>query len=124
MILGIGADLVEITRIESSLRRNGDRLAKRILTPEELQRYFKHVKKAHYLATRFAAKEAASKALQTGIGVISWQDINVSNTDSGAPRLEFSGKARDLMMDLGARQSFLSLSDERNHALAFVVLSA
>lgn len=123
MIIGIGTDLVEIARIKSALQRHGDRLARRILTPGELERYFEHGKKAHYLAARFAAKEAASKALQSGIGVISWQDISVSNTSAGAPRLQLSGNARDLMLGLGARQTFLSLSDERNYALAFVVLS-
>lgn len=124
MIVGVGTDLVEVARIKLSLECNGDRLAQRILTPQELGHFLDHGQKAHFLAKRFAAKEASSKALQTGIGRISWQDINVSSTKTGAPRLEFSGKARERLFALGAREAYLSLSDERHYALAFVVLSA
>lgn len=124
MIIGVGTDLVEIARIKRSLERNGDRLARRILTPVELEHYLGHAQKANFLAKRFAAKEAASKALQTGIGRISWQDIHISNTAAGAPQFEFSGNACQRMSTLGAREAFLSLSDERNYALAFVVVSA
>ena len=125
MILGIGADLVEITRIESSLRRNGDRLAKRILTPEELQRYFKHVKKAHYLATRFAAKEATVKALGTGFAdSITWKQVNIANNEKGMPVLTLTGKARERADALGVSRLHISISDEKHYAVAFVILES
>ena len=89
-IAGIGTDIVELSRIEQALAR-GDRLARRILTPAELERFAAHTQPARYLAKRFAAKEAAVKALGTGIGVgISWQHIRVDNHPGGAPFLVFS----------------------------------
>ena len=123
MIVGIGTDLVQIGRIKGVLIRSGDRLARRILTPLEFAVFSCHHHQESFLAKRFAAKEALSKALKTGIGPISWQDIQVSNSSSGAPELELSGAAQDILFDLGGREVLLSLSDERDYALAFVVIS-
>ena len=123
MIVGIGTDLVQIERIKGVLNRSGDRLARRILTPLEFAAFSGHHHQESFLAKRFAAKEALSKALKTGIGPISWQDIHVSNSSTGAPELEVSGAAHDILLARGGREILLSLSDERDYALAFVVIS-
>lgn len=123
MIIGIGTDLVQIGRIENSLARTGDRLARRILTPTEFDEFNCRQNQANFLAKRFAAKEAFSKALKTGIGPISWQDMQVSNTPAGAPELELSGGVLTIMRALGGREVLLSLSDEREYALAFVMIT-
>lgn len=75
MILGIGTDLAVIERVAKAISRHGERFARRILTDAELERYRDHPQQAAYLAKRFAAKEATAKALGTGIGPISWQDM-------------------------------------------------
>ena len=124
MIIGIGTDIVQITRIENALERQGDRFAERILCDAELDIFKEQNHSAHYLAKRFAAKEAASKALGTGIGAISWQDMSVSNDENGAPVLTFSGMAKKRMEELGATCVAISLSDEVDYAVAFVVLSS
>ncbi|OUS02707.1 holo-ACP synthase [Gammaproteobacteria bacterium 54_18_T64] len=127
MIVGIGSDLVHISRIEAVLERRGEAFAKRILRPEELLSFTQKNtarSQAAFLAKRFAAKEAVSKALKTGIGEVSWQHILVSNTASGAPEITLSDNALLACRALGAETIHLSLSDEQDMALAFVVLSA
>lgn len=123
MIVGIGTDLVKIERIERAIARSGERFAQRILRPEEFIFYQNAKQPARYLAKRFAAKEAASKALGTGIGKVSWQDLLISNDEQGAPLLTLYGAAQVLSEQRGTSKVLLSLSDEREHALAFVVLS-
>lgn len=123
MIVGIGTDLVEIARIAKSIARNPQALARRVLTANEFEKYLSHSKSADYLAKRFAAKEAAAKALGTGIGKVSWQDLEVTNNDSGAPQLACSGSAEQLMTALGGESIHLSLADDGGFALAFVVIS-
>tara|TARA_B110000285_G_scaffold205929_1_gene244065 strand:- start:113 stop:508 length:396 start_codon:yes stop_codon:yes gene_type:complete len=123
MIVGIGTDIIKISRIKEVYDRHEDRFAEKILCPAELNIFQEKQKSISYLAKRFAAKEAASKALGTGIGLISWQDIEIKNNSSGAPILLLSGAAKARMKFLGATQSFVSLSDEVSHAVAFVVLS-
>ena len=124
MIIGIGTDIVNINRIAESLERTGERLARRILTDAEFTIFQEKQNSAAFLAKRFAAKEAAVKALGTGIGRVSWQDLNVSNDDHGAPLLAASGNAAEIMLERGATQLHLSLSDEEDVALAFVILEA
>lgn len=121
--LGIGADLVSISRIEGVFQRSGERFIQRVLRPEEIELFQLSAKPLYFLAKRFAAKEAASKALGCGIGKVSWQDFLVSNDELGAPQLHCFGEAKKRMQNLGAHKAFISLSDEREHALAFVVLS-
>ena len=123
MIIGIGTDIVKISRIKEAYDRHKNRFAEKILRPAELNIFQEKQQSISYLAKRFAAKEAASKALGTGIGSISWQDIEIRNDSSGAPILLLLGAAQIRMELLGATQSFVSLSDEVNHAVAFVVLS-
>jgi holo-[acyl-carrier protein] synthase len=123
MIYGVGTDVVEIERIRNALGRFGERFARRILCPPELQRFAKHRLKANYLAKRFAAKEAFTKALGTGIHApANWHGVWVVNLPSGKPVLEFSGPLAQLLRQRGIHQSHLSLSDERGVAFATVIL--
>ncbi|MDY0070147.1 MAG: holo-ACP synthase [Porticoccaceae bacterium] len=119
MILGIGTDMVAIERIERALARHGERFAKRILGPAEYVIYRQSSRPVAHLAKRFAAKEAASKALGTGIGQVSWHDLEIGNDARGAPRLVLRGAAASAMP--GAR-AWLSISDENGMAVAFVVI--
>lgn len=122
-IIGIGTDIVSIRRIEKVLARHAD-FAHRVLTPVELERFAEHPKPAAFLAKRWAAKEAAAKALGTGIGKVSFQHILVTNRDSGQPQLAFSAAAAEQAARLGAHHVHLSISDEQDYAIAYVVLSA
>lgn len=125
MIIGVGTDLVEIARIAQSIERLGERFIDRILTVDEKQRWsqISNLDKANaYVAKRFAAKEAAVKALGTGIGSgVSFQHFNVCNLPSGQPVLVVDDS-------IIARYDFpvswhLSLTDEKAYAQAFVILS-
>jgi holo-[acyl-carrier protein] synthase len=124
MIRGIGTDLVLVGRIEAVLARQGERFARRILTEAEFQRFSGHGQPARYLAKRFAAKEAILKALGTGLaGGLSWQHMQIDNDAMGAPQVVLSGVAAQRLADGGGGRMLLSLSDEREQALAFVVWS-
>ncbi len=123
MIHGIGTDIVAVARIEAGLARFGDKFARRILAPRELQGFEDSVSPASFLAKRFAAKEAAVKALGTGFrNGISLGQIAVSNDVYGKPDLCFSGQALNVCADLGIGDAHLSLSDEKDYAIAFVTL--
>ena len=124
MIIGIGADIVQVSRIQQSLDRLGDAFARRILTDSELKTFKSTKQPVAFLAKRFAAKEAAAKALGTGIGKVSFRHIEVSNNALGAPKLEFHGYARELQRLKAINHLHLSLSDEKDNAVAFVVLEA
>ena len=124
MIIGIGTDLIKLSRIEDSLARFGDKFARRILAPIEFEAYQDHKNPHLLLAKRFAVKEAAGKALGTGIGQgVSWHDIFIQHTDIGAPILHLSGKAAEHAANLGVTTQHVSISDEVGLAMAFVVLS-
>ena len=123
MILGIGTDLCDVGRIERALERFGERFAERILVPSELERFRRHRKRAAYLAKRFAAKEAFSKALGTGIRFpVNWHGVWVRNLPSGKPVLEFSDPLKSLLAHHGVGSSHLSLTDEKGVAMATVIL--
>lgn len=123
MIHGIGTDIVAIARIQASLTRFGDKFARRILAPGEWQGFADSANPACFLAKRFAAKEAAVKALGTGFrNGISLAHIAVSNDVYGKPGLCFSGQALQVCTDLGVGEAHLSLSDEKDYAIAFVTL--
>lgn len=123
-ILGLGTDIVEISRIEQSLARS-PRLIQRVLTAEEQAIYAAHAQPARYFAKRFAAKEAAAKALGTGIGRgISFQHFNTRNDEAGRPVLELTGAAAELAASLGLRHTWLSISDEQAFAMATVILES
>lgn len=124
MIVGIGTDIITIARIEAVLARQGQRFAERILHPDELAVFTSHAQPARFLSKRFAVKEAASKALGTGIGQgVSWRDFWVEHNDLGAPRLHMCGEAKVVADRLGASRFHLSLADEQDSVVAFVVLS-
>jgi holo-[acyl-carrier protein] synthase len=123
MIYGVGNDVVEIGRIERALERFGERFARRILCEPELRRFSGHRKPAAYLAKRFAAKEAFTKALGTGIRhPANWHGVWVANLPSGKPVFEFSSELKLLLAKRRILQSHLSLSDERGIAFATVIL--
>jgi holo-[acyl-carrier protein] synthase len=123
MILGIGTDLCEIGRIERALERWGERFALRVLVEAEMQRFRRHRKPAAYLAKRFAAKEAMSKALGTGIHYpVNWHGMWVENARSGKPSLRFSGAMAEYLESRGVETVHLSLTDETGMACAFVVI--
>lgn len=123
MLLGIGTDLARIARFETLLQRRGEQAIKRLLTPDEQQALKQAANPAAYFAKRFAAKEALLKALGTGLrNGLSWQDMQVSNDALGKPLMQLSGKAAELASSLGVARIHLSLSDEQDLALAFVVL--
>lgn len=123
MIIGIGTDIVQVQRIQSVYIKLGEKFAQRILSATEFQLFKQKDQSIPFLAKRFAAKEATSKALGTGIGLISWHDIEVSNNNAGAPILTLTGKAKDRLSALGGTSAIISLSDEKDYAVAFVVVS-
>ncbi|MBQ0755520.1 MAG: holo-ACP synthase [Amphritea sp.] len=121
MIFGVGTDLLDIRRIEMALART-PRLSERILTPTELSQYQQSNQQPRFLAKRFAAKEAAVKALGTGIGRgISWQHFEVGHNELGRPIMTLTGNARQRAEDLGIATFHLSYSDEQDQVIAFVV---
>ena len=123
MILGIGTDLCEIERVERALARFGERFAQKILVDAELERFRGHRRAAAYLAKRFAAKEAFSKALGTGIRFpANWHNVSIENERGGRPALKFSRPLTLLLEQRGVIAAHLSLSDETGLASAFVVL--
>jgi holo-[acyl-carrier protein] synthase len=123
VIYGVGTDVVEIERIEKALTRFGERFARRILCESELKRFSVHKKPAAYLAKRFAAKEAFTKALGTGIHApANWHGVWVKNLPSGKPQLEFSKALTSLLSKKGISHSHVSLTDERGVAMATVIL--
>lgn len=125
MIFGIGTDIVEVTRIEASIAQFGDDFAKRILADSELPSYMKSQIKGRFLAKRFAAKEAFSKALGTGLRApATFQNIAVTHDDLGKPLLVLAPELQNFLASKNISQMHLSISDEKHLAAAFVVLEA
>lgn len=125
MIIGLGTDIAEIERIEKVLGRSGEALAKRILTADELTVFSEHKQPARFLAKRFAAKEAAVKALGTGIAQgVSFQHFTVTHDALGKPLLVVTGVAQQLAEQRGIRHWHLSISDEKHYAMATVIAEA
>jgi holo-[acyl-carrier protein] synthase len=123
MIFGIGTDIVEVSRIQASITQFGDDFAKRILADSELESYLQSHIKARFLAKRFAAKEAFSKALGTGLRApATFQNIAVSHDELGKPILVLAPELQALLDSRYITQTHISISDEKNLATAFVVL--
>ncbi len=123
MIYGVGADVVEIARIEDALKRFGEKFARRILCEPELKRFRAHRLPAAYLAKRFAAKEAFTKALGTGVRApANWHGLWIVNLASGKPVLEFSEPLKKFLERKGVTRAHVSLSDEKGVAFATVIL--
>jgi holo-[acyl-carrier protein] synthase len=123
VIYGVGIDMVEIARIEAGLVRFGRRFAERILSSSEFREYERAPRPAEFLARRFAAKEALVKAAGTGFrDGLFLREISVSHDALGKPSLEFSEQASRTLERLGVGRTHLSISDEREYALAYVLL--
>lgn len=127
MIYGIGTDIIRIDRIEAALARHGDRFAHKILGPEEFEKYRKRsdkvpVRGVRFLATRFAAKEAFSKAIGLGMRMpMTWRALQVLNAPGGKPVAVASG-ALQAHMDRHGLAAQVSITDESDYAVAFVVV--
>ncbi|MFB2530782.1 holo-ACP synthase [Paracoccus sp. p4-l81] len=129
MILGIGSDLANIDRIAAVLDRHGDRFRNRVFTPTELARAARRPHEAATLAKRWAAKEACSKALGTGLAMgIAWRDMAVTNLPTGQPVMTLTGWAADRLSAMTpngyAAVVHVSLTDDHPWAQAFVVIEA
>lgn len=123
-IVGMGTDIVEITRFDLPEEKL-QRLARRVLTDNELAIFQTHNFPVRFLAKRFAAKEAAVKAIGNGIGNgVSFHHAEVSNNDMGKPTLILSGKLLELCDTAGVVRSHLSISDEQHYATATVILES
>lgn len=113
-----GVDLIEIGRVEAAIQRHGGRLLGRVFTAGEVDLC---QGRAESLAARFAAKEAVAKALGCGIGQVAWRDVEVLRDENRAPRLLLHGKAARLAQQVGVVDWSISLSHEKQYAIAFVV---
>ena len=123
MIFGIGTDIVSVPRMKQDLERFGVKFAERILTDDELAEFHQNANKANFLARRFAAKEAAAKAMGTGFAQgLQLKHIGIAHDTLGKPRLVFEGRAREFLNEHGITVAHVSLADERDHAVAFVTL--
>lgn len=123
MIYGIGTDIVEVSRIESSIEKFDDDFAKRILAESEMASYLDSQIKARFLAKRFAAKEAFSKAMGTGLREpITFHNIAITHDELGKPLLVLAQELQDFLNAKKITHMHLTISDERNLAAAFVVL--
>jgi holo-[acyl-carrier protein] synthase len=122
-IKGIGIDLVKVERLMASLERFGHRMESRLFTPDELEYCRRHRDPVPHLAARFAAKEAAAKALGTGMsGGVAFRQFEVVQPGGQVPRLRFSGAALERFEALGCRTSHLSLTHDGGLAIACVVI--
>jgi holo-[acyl-carrier protein] synthase len=125
MILGLGIDITEVTRIESSHAKFGDRFINRILRPGEIEYCLSHRRPGPFLAARFAAKEAISKAFGTGIGAqLGWQDMEVKREKSGRPYVVLHDGGLKLFHERGAREIHLSISHTDQYAAVVAVLES
>lgn len=123
MIYGIGIDVIEPARVERLLVKYGERFARRVLTPAEWPAYQKTVRPALFLADRFAAKEAFSKAMGTGFRYpVTLQCISVMQNRAGKPEFAFHPRLEDLVKSRGITGHHVTISDEMSLACACVVL--
>ena len=125
MILGTGIDIIEVARIAASFEKFGEKFVNRILLPEEIVYCLSHKNPSPFLAVRFAAKEAISKAFGTGIcAALSWQDMEIRRKEAGEPYVVLHGKGRELFAARGAKQLLVSLSHTEHYAAATAILES
>jgi holo-[acyl-carrier protein] synthase len=125
MIVGTGIDIAEVDRIAASIARFGRRFTERIFTPDEIHYCESKANKAERYAGRFAAKEAAMKAIGTGWSRgVSWQDVEVTRVPGGRPTVTFHSKAAEFFHRLGAVRAHLSITHTKEHAMAQVILES
>jgi holo-[acyl-carrier protein] synthase len=123
MIVGTGIDIAEVPRIEASIARFGDRFLRRIFTEAEIRYCESKANRVERYAARFAAKEAAMKAIGTGWNHgVAWRDVEVCRQPGGRPTIAFHGKAAQFAAKLGAVHVALSLSHTKEYAVAQVIL--
>jgi holo-[acyl-carrier protein] synthase len=123
MILGTGIDIIEVSRIGAAIKRHGERFSQRFLLPAELDYCLTHRDPTPFIAARFAAKEAVSKAFGTGIGAaLGWLDIEVKRKQSGEPFVRLHGKGGELFAKREATHLHLSLSHTAHYATAVAIL--
>ncbi len=124
-IIGIGYDMVEVSRIELVLSRWGSKFEKRVFTPRELEYCGSKKNRAQRLACRFAAKEAVFKALGTGWQRgVGWTEIEIKNDHMGKPTITLSGNTEELSRQLGVRHIFVSMTNTRDYGAAQVILTS
>jgi holo-[acyl-carrier protein] synthase len=122
VIVGLGVDISEVDRMQAAISRHGQRFLERVFTPAEIAYCNRHRDRAERFAGRFAAKEAAMKALGTGwSNGVRWVDIEVTRLPSGQPTLSLRGAAREIANQLGMRRASLSITHSGNTALAQVI---
>ena len=125
MILGIGIDIIEVDRIRSSHQKFGERFLNRILLAGEIKYCLSHRDPGPFLAARFAAKEAISKAFGTGIGAqLGWQDMEIARRESGEPYVILHARGQELLQARKAARVLVSLSHTQAHATAVAVLES
>jgi holo-[acyl-carrier protein] synthase len=123
MIVGLGIDIAEVHRVKAAIERHGQRFLKRIYTDAEIRYCESKANKFERFAGRFAAKEAAMKAIGTGWkGGVAWREFEVTREPSGRPTVHFHGKAAEFAQRLGARRASLSISHTEQQAIAQVIL--
>jgi holo-[acyl-carrier protein] synthase len=125
MILGLGIDIIEVARVAASVERFGERFVKRLLLSDEIAYCQSHRNPAPFIAARFAAKEAISKAFGTGIGAqLGWHDLEVKHRTSGEPFVVLHGKGQKLLEARGGRLVLVSLSHTDGYAAAVAILES
>ena len=125
MIVGLGLDIAEIDRIEAAIKRHGAPFLERLFTPSEVAYCESHKDKYERYAARFAAKEAAMKALGTGWSHgVRWRDIEVTREPSGKPTLRLAGVAAEIAERMGVKNISLSITHSGNLALAEVIFES
>lgn len=125
MIYGIGTDIVAVERMVQSIERHGEGMAERVLSATERLEYDRLSEQTRpaFLAKRFAVKEATAKAFGLGFRQgLAMHQIGVVHDQHGKPTLDFTGRAAELLMEQSIGESFVSISDEKGHAVAFVIL--
>ncbi len=129
MVVGIGVDIADINRIKHSLDEFGERFRQRVFTAAEIaycEQFTHEPAKVERYAARFAAKEAARKALGAAVPLraLSWQEVEIISSSEGAPQLRFHARAAELIAQLNITRAHVSLSHAPEHAVAFVVLES
>ena len=121
MIYGIGADITSVARFKHILSKYGDKFAGKILSNAELNEYQKIINKANFLAKRFAAKEAFGKAIGTGISGFWFTDLTITHDSLGKPEFLLSNNCLEIKKNLKIAKFYLTISDDKNNAVAFVI---
>jgi holo-[acyl-carrier protein] synthase len=123
MIVGSGIDIAEVPRIAESIKRFGDRFIRRVFTEGEIRYCDPKANRIERYAARFAAKEAAMKAIGTGWNLgVAWRDVEVCRMPGGRPTIQFHGKAAEFAAKLGVKHVALSISHTEQFAIAQVIL--